>query len=232
MATAPLLEDLERETDEDPMTVEIPVSDKDSSLDLGDFVPPGMTRPLGETVDPVLGADPTFIVAVSGTPSIGLNARQRIRARDLAVQAAALAVKKNTQIQYSMGDNRWDPIKRNRKAWRGEVGRFEDCSSFVTWCLWNGLDHFGVDDVVNGDSWRSGWTGSMVQHGIRVSQAEILRGDVLFYLNDHGEIGHCTIYVGGGMCITHGHDADTGTEEPEKKPMGYRTINHIRRYIH
>jgi hypothetical protein len=228
MATLPL-EDIELVADEDPMTVDIPVDDPDAiPADVGDAAPEGEEHPLMDVVDTRLGVDPVDIFPVSATvlAPLGLNARERLRARDLAVEAASLAARRSALIEYTMGAKRWDPIARNRKAWRGEVGRFEDCSSFATWCLWHGLDHFRKPDIVNGQDFKAGWTGSMLEHGERVSRAEILRADLVFYGNDAGVINHVAIYIGGGMVISHGSEPG-----PRKLRMDYRTIVQIRRYI-
>lgn len=230
MGTTALLDDLEVDTGEDAVTADIPVDDPAAiPADLGDEAPEGEEHPLADGFDPLLGFDPVeaiVITEVSGMTPLGLNAGERIRARDLAVQAAALAVQKNASIEYTMGPKRWDPIKRKRKAFRGEAGNFQDCSSFATWCLWNGLSHFGVRDVVNGQRFRAGWTGSMINHGQRVSRAEVLRGDCVFYAGSDGRIGHVTIYVGGGMVISHGSEPG-----PRKLRIDYRPIAQIRRYI-
>ncbi len=228
------MEDLERETGEDPVTADIPVTDPATlPEDLGDAAPPGETHEIVPELDPALGLTDEdlpdiFPVDDRRLAPIGLNVRDRIRARDLAVQAAALALRNGAAIEYSMeGGPRWDPIRRKRKAFRGEFGRTEDCSSFATWCLWNGLDHFHIKDVVNGASFTQGWTGSMTSFGERVSRAEILRGDCVFYLKaGTREINHVAIYVGGGMVISHGSEPG-----PNKLAVDYRTIAQIRRYI-
>jgi hypothetical protein len=227
MATPALLDDLEVDGAEDAVTAGIPVDDPATiPEDLGDLAPEGEEHPLADVDDPLLQLGPILISDVSGHKPLGLNARERIRARDLAIQAAALAVQKNASIEYTMGPKRWDPIKRKRKAFRGEAGNFQDCSSFATWCLWNGLSHFGVGDVVNGQQFKAGWTGSMIGHGQRVGRAEILRGDLVFYAGSDGRIGHVTIYVGGGMVISHGSEPG-----PRKLRIDYRPIAQIRRYI-
>jgi hypothetical protein len=232
MAYADVLDDLEIEQTEDAVTAEIPVTDPATlPEDLGDAPPPGETHALLPEVDVPLGLDPVDIaptIAQSLAPT-GLNARDRIRARDLAVRAAALALNNAGAIEYSMDiRKRWDPIKRNRKAFRGQFGRFQDCSSFATWCLWNGLDHFGVGDIVNGARFQRGFTGTMTAHGRQVSRGDALRGDCVFYCKaGTREINHVALYVGGGMVISHGSEPG-----PSKLRMDYRPIAQIRRYIY
>jgi hypothetical protein len=225
----------EREVDEgeDAFTADIPVTDPATAPeDLGDEAPPGETHEVVPELDPALGLTDEdlpdiFEVADDRLAPIGLNARDRTRARDLAVAAAALALRNSSAIEYSMGTDRWDPIKRDRKAFRGEFGKFEDCSSFATWCLWNGLDHFAIKDVVNAQKFQAGWTGSMLGNGQRVSRAEVLRGDCVFYLKQGTrEVNHVALCVGGGMVISHGSEPG-----PLKLRIDYRTIAQIRRYI-
>jgi hypothetical protein len=228
MGSPTLLDDLEFESNEDAVTADLSVNDPDAlGEDLGDLAPPGQAHKLAPEVDP--GVDPVEVIpeAKRRLAPTGLNARDRIRARDLAIQAASLALRNHAGIHYTMDARRWDPIKRNRKAWRGEFGKFQDCSSFATWCLWTGLDHFGVSDIVNGQKWRAGFTGTMLDHGQRVTRANIVRGDLLFYAGRDGKINHVTIYIGGGMVISHGQEPG-----PVKVRMDYRPIAQIRRYIY
>jgi hypothetical protein len=224
------LDDLESEDYEDPMTAGIPADAADAiPQDLGDAAPPGQEHAFAPEIDPALGVDPVdaFDVADTHLAPLGLNVRDRIRARDLAMQAASLALLNGAAIEYTMGSARWDGIAHDRKGWRGEFPKFEDCSSFATWCLWNGLDHFGVHDAVNGDGWRSGFTGTMTDRGQRVARADVMRGDLLFYADAQHRINHVTIYIGGSMVISHGSEPG-----PRKLAMDYRPIVQIRRYVY
>lgn len=136
----------------------------------------------------------------------GLSDKHRIRARDLAMEAAHLGLRNARAIHYTQGARRWDGINKNLKAWQGEFPTYADCSSFATWCLWNGLDHYGVRDTVNGQNWRAGYTGTMLTHGKRVVHKDNwLRGDLLIY--GRGAPGaHVAIYIGGGKAISHGSE--------------------------
>jgi NlpC/P60 family protein len=230
MATTSAIEDLEYESAEDPMTVDLPVEESSTPPeDPGDQPPPGEQHQLAPQMDAKLDIDPVDALPVEAAKlaPIGLKALQRIRARDLTIQAAQIALRNHEKIQYTMKWPRWDGIRRNRKAWRGEYPRFQDCSSFATWCLWNGLDHFGIGDVVNGARWQGGYTGTMLNHGERVTRASVLRADLLFYPRaTDGRIDHVAIYIGDGMVITHGSEPG-----PSKRRMDYRPIVQIRRYI-
>lgn len=157
----------------------------------------------------------------------GLSASHRIRARDLAMQAAYLGLRNAGALHYTQGGRRWDGINKNLKAWRGQYPKYADCSSFVTWCLWNGLDHYGVRDVVNGAAWKAGFTGTQMRHGKQVKKrSNMLRGDLVLY-GPSPNAEHVAIYIGDGLVISHGSEAG-----PFKLSMDYRSdLNQVRRFI-
>ena len=136
-------------------------------------------------------------------PSVsGLSRSQRIRARDRVIQAAELALANKDSMQYCTPSDpeesarRWEGIVKDRRARRGEFPKHADCSSFVTWCLWNGLFlRFGLDDIVNGRSWTAGFTGTMLDHGKRVRKVgRLVPGDCVHY--GSGETAHVTMVLG------------------------------------
>src|SRR6185437_13452484 len=99
------------------------------------------------------------------------------------------------------------PIYRHRRR-VASVGRFPneaDCSSFAGWCYWNGLHvHLGHTDIVNGEHWLGGYTGTMLEHGRRVSSP--IAGDAIIYGRSWpGE--HVAIFTGGGLVVSHGSEA-------------------------
>jgi hypothetical protein len=55
------------------------------------------------------------------------------------VQAAKLTLGNKDHTHYTEGPLRWDGIKNRRNAEIGQFAEYSDCSSFATWCLWNGL---------------------------------------------------------------------------------------------
>jgi hypothetical protein len=99
-------------------------------------------------------------------------------------------------------------------------GRYEDCSSFATWCYWvsgtpdpNGLGYSGY-----------GYTGTLAQHGKRISTTMMKPGDLIFYGSyPHN---HVTIYVGNGRCVSHGSEIG-----PLLLPYNYRMVNSVRTYM-
>lgn len=136
----------------------------------------------------------------------GLSAAHRVRARDLAVEAALLTIRHADEVHYTQGPRRWEGIDRELKAFRGQFPRYGDCSALATWWLWNGLDHYGVRDTVNGQAWRAGYTGTMLRSGKRVVHRDNWRrGDLLVY--GQGWPGaHVAMYLGGGKVASHGSE--------------------------
>ena len=133
----------------------------------------------------------------------GLSNEHCHSATNLALQAAVLGYHKRANIAYSQGWRRWDGIENDRKAWRGEYPHVADCSAFVTWALWCGLHHYRVRDVVNGQQWARGWTGTMLEHGRHVQS--LFPGVAVIYGGGSGE--HTAIYTGGGLVVSHGNSA-------------------------
>jgi hypothetical protein len=167
-------------------------------------------------------------------PSVsGLSRDQRIRCRDRVVQAAKLALWHKAQVHYTQNlVQRWDGITNHRNAALGQFPTHSDCSSFATWCLWNGLRlKFGLGDIVNGLGWNAGYTGTMLQHGRIVRHASnALRGDCVFYGNawpaEHVTI---VVHLSNGVPMVISHGCELG---PFYIPYNYgANIYQIRRYI-
>jgi cell wall-associated NlpC family hydrolase len=151
----------------------------------------------------------------------------KLNARERAVRAAMLGVKHRDRISYTQGAGRWNGIQNGFRAYKGQFPKSADCSSFVTWCLWDALGGPKAGpDRVNGAAWKAGFTGTQCSHGRAVSRAEMLPGDLLFFRNAQGAIGHVTMYLGDGKAVSHGTDAG-----PQVVPVDYRPIAQIRRYL-
>jgi hypothetical protein len=163
----------------------------------------------------------------------GLSRDHRIRARDRAVAAALLALHHAPQVHYTQKPARWEGINKKLNARLGQFPKNADCSSFATWCLWNGLHiGFGVRDVVNDANWTAGFTGTMLSNGKRVNDvSSVQRADCVIY--GTGAPGHHTAIVvgrakdGTPMVVSHGSEA-----APFFVKYNYRPdIMQIRRYI-
>jgi cell wall-associated NlpC family hydrolase len=155
----------------------------------------------------------------------GLNKHQRGVAKKLVMQAAWLAYRHRGAVHYTQGGMRWQGIRSHLIARNGHYPNWADCSSYTTWCLWNGLRHYGVRDVVNGLNWNAGYTGTQLNHGVRAT-GRLLQGDLVIYGRSFPG-HHVAIYVGNGMVLSHGQEAG-----PLYLPYRYRSdILSIRRYI-
>jgi cell wall-associated NlpC family hydrolase len=161
-------------------------------------------------------------------PLAAITPAQLAQERSYAVQAAQVALRNSGGVHYTQDPRlRWDGIDHGRLAARGEYPHYADCSSFVTWCLWNGMRLHHRPDTVNGTGWHSGYTGTLLRHGARVpSERSILPGDLVFY--GSGWPGkHVAICIGRGLVISHGSEQD-----PRQRPLHYRSdFMQIRRYI-
>jgi hypothetical protein len=163
----------------------------------------------------------------------GLSKANRAKARKIATDAAWLAYSHRNVISYTQGKSRWDGIDTTDYSEKNQYPRQADCSSFATWCLWNGLYvKFGVRDTVNGAAWKAGYTGTMLKHGKQVQHLEnVLPGDCAIY-GIPGTTGkHTAIVVGkkNGKIMVISHGSQSG---PYYLPYNYRSdLICFRRYI-
>ena len=154
----------------------------------------------------------------------GLSSSHARTAVNLSLQAAVLGYHHASSCRYTQGPQRWEGIDRYKKAWRGEYPIWSDCSAYVTWCLWCGLDHFHYPDIVNHQNWKAGYTGTLLQHGRGVNSP--IPGDAIIY-GTSWPGSHTALYTGGGLVVSHGGDPG-----PQLLPWRYRNdVLSIRRYI-
>jgi NlpC/P60 family len=213
--------------DEDPgVAADLPLADSlaaDIPLDDPAAIPPD-EGDIGEAPEPdvflELGAQPEAM-------SLALTPAQRAQERSFAVRAAVVALRNRNLVHYTQGARRWDGINRGRLGVRGQFPSYADCSSFATWCLWNGMRLHHRPDTVNGCGWHAGYTGTLIRHGTRVtSEKAILPGDLALY-GHGGRPTHVVICIGGGLVISHGSERG-----PYKLPLHYtKGLMQIRRYI-
>jgi hypothetical protein len=157
-----------------------------------------------------------------------LTAAQRIKARELAVNAFRLAYNHRGVVHYTQSSLRWQGINNRLRAAEGRYPNYADCSSLYTWAMWNALTAvagMGYPDIVNGSRWAAGYTGTIASHGRWVSPGELMPGDAVLY-GGNFPYGHVTMYAGGGMCFSHGSEIG-----PTFVPVGYRPISTCRRFI-
>jgi hypothetical protein len=112
---------------------------------------------------------------------LGLNLAERKHARQLAVNAAKLLFHHAPAVHYTQEPSRWEGIAQHKLAWKGQFPMHADCSSAVSWFMWQVGHHFGLPDFANGESWEGGFTGTLAQHGARVTDGKYLLADVALY---------------------------------------------------
>jgi hypothetical protein len=164
--------------------------------------------------------------------TVALTPQQQQAARNAAVAAATLALSHEPFVHYTQDSRRWQGIDQRLDASRGQYPNYADCSSFVTWCIWNGIYlPYGMEDVVNGQGWQAGYTGTMLQHGTAISRAsDLLPGDAVIYGAAGSTGAHTAIVVASGSTptvISHGSEAG-----PYRLAYNYRSdVQSLRRYI-
>lgn len=135
----------------------------------------------------------------------GLSEKHRKGAVNGALQAAIVGLHHASQMHYTQDGRRWEGIDRRRDAAKGEYPHYSDCSSFYTWCAYNGLVLHGGNhsDRVNGLAWRAGYTGTLLRHGRRRNMP--IPGCAIVYGRAWpGE--HVALYTGGGKVVSHGSE--------------------------
>ena len=153
-------------------------------------------------------------------------------ARERAVRAAMLGVGNRDSIHYSQMADRWEGIARGLRSHKGQFPRHADCSSFVTWCLWDALGGPGAGtDIVNGAQWRAGFTGTQICRGQEVPVSRAQPGDLVFYGPSRSQINHVTIVVAPGRVVSHGQESG-----PSLFPSNYSRgslggVQMVRRYL-
>lgn len=161
-----------------------------------------------------------------------LSEPQREEARDIACAAAHLMLVHASSTHYTEGGARWEGIAEKIRAVHGHYPSEADCSSSYTWWLWNALAaRFHHVDILNGEDWKAGYTGTLVRHGNSVPARDAIRGDAVLYGDPFGATGHVA------MCVGHLHGEpyviSNGSEAaPFFLPYNYRSdVHDIRRYI-
>ncbi len=133
------------------------------------------------------------------------------------VAAAMFGYSYRGSIHYTQGPLRMYGVRNKIRI--PKIPYYEDCSSFATWCYW----HAGARDP-NGLGFNGyGYTGTMANHGVRVSSPR--PGDLVLY--GYGwPYSHVTIYIGNGRCISHGNERG-----PSLLAYNYRMPAQIRSYV-
>lgn len=139
----------------------------------------------------------------------GLSEQHRREVRALIAKECHWLLAHPNLLHYTQdGVLRWESIKHDERYTRGKHQRNGDCSSTHTQLLRVALRHFGVQkDLVNGQHWLWGFTGTIVAHGKPVRHLENIRiGDPVLYGASVGETEHVATSLGGRLVFSHGSD--------------------------
>jgi cell wall-associated NlpC family hydrolase len=155
------------------------------------------------------------------------RAKPKTTARERAVRAAMLGVNNCSAINYTQGPARWEGINGGLRAHRGQYPRNADCSSFVTWCIWDALGGAKAGgDIVNGANWTAGYTGTQCSHGKVVPLSRAQPGDLVFYAGSNGVVNHVAMLVAPGRVVSHGSQPG-----PMLLDATYRPVKEVRSYL-
>lgn len=173
---------------------------------------------------------------MSGTLS-NLRPIDKQIARAIARRAALVGLKNASALHYTEGSSRWQGISEHLSSEQGHFPDWADCSSFASWCLWNGLFlRFNQPDNVNGENWSGGYTGTLLDHGQVVGNLhQVAWGDLVLYGTPGTTGAHTAIITNVGTKNAGGvpHVVSNGSEGgPYWLPYNYRSdVMCVRRYI-
>lgn len=169
------------------------------------------------------------------------TAEQRSAARTKIVRAALLAHRNASDVHYTQGPRRWDGIRLRFRAYKGKYPKYADCSALVAWVYWDALKlhiNRGLGDILNGQKWKGGYTGTLlddrygkvVARGAGSGTVKLLRGDVVIYGRPGTTGAHTAVVVDPARRLVVSHGSEAG---PYLIPMNYRSdIICVKRYIY
>jgi len=124
---------------------------------------------------------------------------------------------------YTEGGSRWQGIQDKIRP--PSAPTYSDCSSAVSWCYWTVFGN--GPDIINGDNWQGGYTGTMASHGTAIPCSSMQPGDVALY-GSGSPWDHAEMYMGNGQMVSHG--ADPVSYEPSSSLQGFAQMQ-CRRYF-
>lgn len=148
-----------------------------------------------------------------------------ISSHKVAMQARRNAIEgvhQRTSIHYTQQPPRWSGFNPHLLIGARHQPDFADCSAYVTWCIGSARKlvrgKLG-QDVLNGQEWKAGYTGTLINHGNRHSAGVKYwypGRTLVFYDNRHDPsriaerrpivVSHVAMYVGHGMVVSFGSD--------------------------
>lgn len=166
----------------------------------------------------------------------GLNERDRATARRLFIKGVEVLMAHPTQLHYTQNmTDRWEGINDEIIPWtaagriNGKYPKHGDCSSTGTYLMWLALaHHFHLPDRVNGQNWKAGYTGTLIDHGKPVHDWGRLKvGDAIIYGPSVSRSEHVAWSIGGRRAFSHGSEAGPFIVDYAYRP----DILAIKRYI-
>lgn len=148
----------------------------------------------------------------------GLSERHAKKARKIVAEYCAALLVHPDDVHYTQGPERWTGINLERRLGK-MLPFYGDCSSTATFILWRALTdvHKEMTDIVNGEGWKAGFTGTIAAHGKTViHDSNIQVGDLILY-GPAPTYEHVAVALGGGMVFSHGSEAG-----PYKLGLDYR----------
>jgi cell wall-associated NlpC family hydrolase len=130
--------------------------------------------------------------------------------RQSIVSAALAGVLHQAQIEYSPTAQRMQGVREKIRL--PNVPRYEDTSSFVTWCYWQS----GAVDPNGRDYDGFGYVGTLIASGSRTSKPR--PGDLVFYGTSRTSPVAVGIYIGNGRVVVHTNEA----RSPSDRPLRFR----------
>ncbi len=139
---------------------------------------------------------------------------------------------------YSQGGDRWEIINADVLCPGPGPSPLPtltgDCSSWATWIYWVVFGPHSICncDIVNGQNWQGGYTGTMLQNGHPTTLDgdclgdSLEPGDLVIYGAPGSSGEHVAVYVAFGVVMGHGHN---GLDEVPYNAMGM-PIESCRRY--
>jgi len=121
--------------------------------------------------------------------------------RDQLVACGKALYDNRAKEHYTEGGSRWNGITSRVRP--PNAPTYSDCSSAVSWCYWTVFGN--GPDILNGDGWKGGYTGTMPSHGTVIPCSQMQPGDVALY-GSSSSWEHAEMYMGNGYMVSHGMD--------------------------
>jgi len=165
--------------------------------------------------------DDGVLAGVEGVAVVGASSTDS--QRQALVKCGQALYNDRAKEHYTEGPERWQGI--TAKIRPPSAPTYSDCSSAVSWCYWTVFGN--GPDILNGESWSGGYTGTMATHGKAIPCNQMQPGDVALY-GSGAPWDHAEMYMGGGKMVSHG--ADPVSYQSSTSLQGFASMQ-CRRYF-